>query len=267
MKTGYAITGLMVLIGAAFGLPALAESIFEPGIAKEDIRSGKEFQLPETQALQNDDFANPGFLSVDQGKDLFGTPQGKKQRACASCHGQNGEELSGVAARYPAIDDFSGKLFNLEQRINNCQKTHQQDEPSTYESEDLLALTAYVASLSRGVPFTVNISGPALPHFKAGQKYFYQRRGQLNLSCHHCHELNWGQMLRGDRLSQGHGTGYPAYRFDWQRVGSLHRRLRNCDIGVRAEPFGYGSPEYVDLELYLAWRASGLPVETPAVRR
>jgi sulfur-oxidizing protein SoxA len=29
----------------------------------------------------------------------------------------------------------------------------------------------------------------------------------------------------------------------------------------------YGSPEYLDLELYLAWRAQGLPVETPGVRR
>ena len=37
-------------------------------------------------------------------------------------------------------------------------------------------------------------------------------------------------------------------------------------IGVRAEPFDYGAPEFVDLELYLMSRARGLPVETPAVR-
>jgi hypothetical protein len=29
----------------------------------------------------------------------------------------------------------------------------------------------------------------------------------------------------------------------------------------------YGSPEYFDLELYLAWRAQGLAVEAPGVRR
>jgi hypothetical protein len=28
-----------------------------------------------------------------------------------------------------------------------------------------------------------------------------------------------------------------------------------------------GSQELVELELYLAWRASGLPIETPGVRR
>jgi sulfur-oxidizing protein SoxA len=29
----------------------------------------------------------------------------------------------------------------------------------------------------------------------------------------------------------------------------------------------YGAQELLDLELFLAWRASGLPVETPGVRR
>ncbi|HEY2230690.1 MAG TPA: sulfur oxidation c-type cytochrome SoxA, partial [Xanthobacteraceae bacterium] len=36
--------------------------------------------------------------------------------------------------------------------------------------------------------------------------------------------------------------------------------------GMRAEPFAYGAPENVDLELYLMWRARGLKMEAPAVR-
>lgn len=36
--------------------------------------------------------------------------------------------------------------------------------------------------------------------------------------------------------------------------------------GVRAEPFAYGAQELVELELYLARRAKGLPGETPGVR-
>jgi len=46
----------------------------------------------------------------------------------------------------------------------------------------------------------------------------------------------------------------------------LQRRLRNCLIGMRAEAYEYGSLEYIELESYLAARAKGLPVETPAVR-
>ena len=50
-------------------------------------------------------------------------------------------------------------------------------------------------------------------------------------------------------------------------MGSLHRRFRSCLSGVRAELLPQGSPEFLDLELYLAWRAGTLPVETPGVRR
>jgi sulfur-oxidizing protein SoxA len=37
-------------------------------------------------------------------------------------------------------------------------------------------------------------------------------------------------------------------------------------IGMRAEPFDYDSPEYLDLELYLMDRAKGMAIDAPAVR-
>lgn len=42
-------------------------------------------------------------------------------------------------------------------------------------------------------------------------------------------------------IPQAHPTGYPIYRLEWQSMGSLQRRLRNCMTGVRAEPYAYGS--------------------------
>jgi sulfur-oxidizing protein SoxA len=95
---------------------------------------------------------------------------------------------------------------------------------------------------------------------------FFQRQGQLNLSCAQCHDDNWGQKLSGAPIPQGHPTGYPLYRLEWQSLGSIQRRLRNCLIGMRAEPYPYGAQEYVVLELYLMWRARGMKMETPAVR-
>jgi sulfur-oxidizing protein SoxA len=56
------------------------------------------------------------------------------------------------------------------------------------------------------------------------------------------------------------------YRLEWQGMGSLQRRLRNCMSGVRAQLFAYGSPELVELEAYLASMARGMPLESPAVR-
>ena len=46
-------------------------------------------------------------------------------------------------------------------------------------------------------------------------------------------------------------------------------QLNESDVvldSIVSTPYKYGSPEYVNLELYLAWKGRGLPVETPAVR-
>lgn len=158
-------------------------------------------------------------------------------------------------------------MVNIEGRINLCRTRHQDLAPLAYESDDLLALTAYVGFLSRGVSQSVPRSAATEPYYERGERYFYTRRGQLNLACSQCHNENWGKKLRGDTISQGHGNGFPAYRFEWQALGSLHRRLHDCDTGVRAEPRPLGSEDYVAVEYYLARRSEGLAVETPAVRR
>ena len=70
----------------------------------------------------------------------------------------------------------------------------------------------------------------------------------MNLACTQCHDDNWGRMLRGDRISQGHGNAYPGYRIEWQSFSSLHRRIQDCDTGVKAALHGLGSKTYVDLD-------------------
>ena len=135
------------------------------------------------------------------------------------------------------------------------------------EHDDLLSLTALVGLQSRGLPMHVDPGGPSSSFLEAGRRLFTERQGQLNLSCAQCHDALAGKRLAGSIIPQGHPNGYPLYRLEWQSIGSLTRRLRNCLTGIRAELWPPGSPELVDLELYLAWRATGLPMETPAVRQ
>ena len=135
-----------------------------------------------------------------------------------------------------------------------------------YESKELLSLSAFIAKQSRGEPIAPPADERFRPFLEAGREQFNRRQGQLNLSCGQCHDDNWGKRLAGSLIPQAHPTGYPLYRLEWQAVGSLQRRLRNCIVGMRAEPYDYGATEYVSLELYLMWRARGLPIETPAVR-
>jgi sulfur-oxidizing protein SoxA len=251
-----------MLIGAA---ACTAEQGASNGVelSKHDLRSGFAFLTPETQALQSDLFENPGYLWVDRGAEIFQSAAGSAP-SCASCHT---EGLAGVATRYPDVDDTSGELLNLEGRINQCRTEHQSETPWPYESEELLSVTAYVAEQSQGMPIEVSVDDNNRQFYDQGRDYFLTRRGQFNLSCQQCHTENWGKRLRGDTLSQGHGNGFPAYRLEWQNLGSLQRRLRDCDTGVRAEPLPYGDPTYMAVELYLATRAQGLEIETPAVRR
>ena len=86
------------------------------------------------------------------------------------------------------------------------------------------------------------------------------------MSCANCHVDNAGGIIRANTLTQGQSNGFPVYRLKWQKVGSTHRRFRGCNKQVRAQPYAYGSEEYVNLELFVAWRGRGLLVETPATR-
>jgi sulfur-oxidizing protein SoxA len=223
-------------------------------IPLEERRSGYEGMGRETRAMQDDDATNPGMFWVLEGETLFKKKEGSG-KACLDCH----STLKGAAARYPARDAKSGKLLNLEQRLNAC-RTERMGAPAyAYESRELLSLTAYVAQQSRGMPIEVQPS-------EAGKKFFTLRQGQLNLSCAQCHDERWGKRLAGTPIPQGHPTGYPLYRLEWQGLGSLQRRLRNCLTGMRAELYPLGAPELVELEAYLMWRARGMKLETPAVR-
>jgi L-cysteine S-thiosulfotransferase len=237
------------------------------GIRLEDRRSGYHFLSRDTKAMQDDDLANPGMLWVLEGEALWRKAAGAGEASCATCHQDAAVSMKGVATRYPTFDVRAGRVINLAQRINLCRVGRQQAPPLGYESQDLLALTTYVAHQSRSLPIQVATDGPARPFFEAGRTLYSTRLGQFNLTCAQCHDNHWDQQLRGAPISQGHGNAYPAYRLEWQTIGSLQRRLRNCNIGVRAEPYPYGAQEYVNLELFLAWRARGLPVETPGVRR
>lgn len=261
------VLAAVLLVAAARAEPFASGERIPESLKFEDRRSGTSFLSPAMQAQQLDEGANPGMLWVETGQDLWRTPASPGGRSCQTCHGEAEESMKGVAARYPAVDKSSGKLMNLELRINQCRSERQGALPFAYESNELLGLTAFIAYQSRGMPISVDASGPAATYLEAGREFFTKRQGQLNLACTQCHDENWGRKLRGDTISQGHPTGFPIYRLEWQSIGSLHRRLRACSLGVRAEVLDYGSPEYLALELYLAWRARGMPIETPAIRR
>jgi len=221
-------------------------------IAADERRSGFATMSPALQAMQRDDAGNPAMLWVQEGRVLWA-------RSCASCHGEAEKSMAGVAARYPAFDAGRGRPLNLAQRI----ALH---TPLKLESEALLSVLAYVALQSRGQTIAPPADPRLQPWRERGQVLFQRRIGQLNLSCAQCHDARAGQLLAGSLIPQAHPTGYPLYRLEWQTLGSLQRRLRNCATGVRAEAWAVDAEELVELELYLMQRAAGMALDAPALR-
>lgn len=236
-----------------------------PSAAGAQARSGYQDASPTVRAMQDDDAANPAFLWVQQGEAIWADAAVPSGQSCQGCHGAPAT-MRGVSARYPAYDAGLGRPLTLEQRIELCRTGRQHAAAFAPESDESLAISAFVGSQSRGLPMAVDTSGPAARFAAHGQAVFTTRMGQLNLSCAECHDGLAGQHLAGAVIPQGQPNGYPLYRLEWQSLGSLYRRIRNCLTGVRAEPFTPNSPDLVDLELYLGARANGLAVETPAVR-
>ncbi len=233
--------------------------------APETRRSGFDDMGPALQAIQRDDMTNPAMLWIAEGERLWSASTGRAVKSCANCHGP-GENMRGVAVRYPAFDDRIGRTVDLDGRIEHCRSEYQLAPSPAPESRERIALVGFVAKQSRGMaiapPADTRLDAPAA----AGEVLYRRRQGQLNLSCAQCHDERAGGKLAGVLIPQAHPTGYPLYRSEWQAMGSLQRRLRNCMTGVRAEPYAFGAQELLDLETYLMRRAVGMAWETPAVR-
>jgi L-cysteine S-thiosulfotransferase len=231
-------------------------------IGAGDRRSGYDDAGPETRAMQDDDDANPAFLWVKQGEAEWSNPVGTEGKSCATCHGEVAS-FRGIATHYPVFDPKRDRPVTLEQRINFCRTDHMGAPALNWDDDKLVSLSTLIGLQSRGMPLAAE---PREPFLSEGAALFRQRMGQLNLSCAQCHEDRAGLSLAGSLIPQGHPNGYPEYRLEWQGMGSLYRRLRNCMIGTRAEPFAPDSREAASLALFLAVRANGMKIETPAVR-
>lgn len=234
--------------------------------ALTEIISGWVFRDDETQAMQMDDFDNPAMIFVDQAMDDWEKVEGSEGKSCASCHGDVEESMKGVRAAYPKWNDTAGEVRTMANQINDCRVNQMGAEKLGYTSAGMARMEALISVQSRGMPVNVAIDGPAAATWELGKELYYARTGQLDLSCASCHELNYGNRIRSDHLSQGHINGFPVYRLKDAKLTTPHGRFKGCVRDTRAETYSPGSDEFIALELYLASRGNGLSVEGVSVR-
>ena len=265
---------------AAIGLAAMMLSVFAIGGAAQERKSiaprdrenplrklisGYYFGSLETRALQDDDFDNPGFRWVQLGESLWSKAEGEAQKACSTCHRSASDTMRGIAVSYPKFDAEAGTRHQS-RAAHQCAARIRCRLPLGLWLGGIAGDDRLCARAVQGNPGQCQIDGPAKPVFDAGKQLYESRMGQLGMSCALCHDKHYDRSLRGYSISQGHSNGFPAYQLETKTFVSLHGKFDACFGRMRAEPFAQGSPEYVGLELYLAWRGNGLPIETPAVR-
>ncbi|AXX97016.1 sulfur oxidation c-type cytochrome SoxA [Profundibacter amoris] len=232
----------------------------------DEVFSGWVFRADETQALQMDDFDNPGMIFVDQAMDAWNTVEGTEGKSCASCHGDVEESMAGVKAVYPKWNEAAGEVRSLDMQINDCRTTRMGAEPWKLTKGKMTAMNALITLQSRGMPVNVAIDGPVQSMWERGKEMYYTKTGQLEMSCANCHEDNYDRRIRADHLSQGQINGFPVYRLKNAKLNAVHARFKGCVRDTRAETYKPGSEDFLALELYVASRGNGLSVEGPSIR-
>lgn len=234
--------------------------------ALSTVYSGWRFRSDETQAMEMDDFDNPGMIFVESGMESWNTPDGSEGKSCADCHGAAEDAMITAKATFPKWNETAGEVRTLQMQIDSCRTENMGAEAWGTDKKPMLNMEAYIASVGRGETVNVAIDGPAAETWEMGKEIYYTRFGQLELSCASCHEQNYGNYIRADHLSQGQINGFPTYRLKNAKLNGVQGRFKGCVRDTRAETFKPGSPEFVALELYVASRGNGLSVEGPSVR-
>ncbi|MEK7398506.1 MAG: c-type cytochrome [Candidatus Poribacteria bacterium] len=105
--------------------------------------------------------------AIARGKVLFNDPKlGKSGSSCNSCHPNGGTTggqfmgmtiptLKGASATFPKYNASAKSVVTLQQMQNMCIQMIMKGTPQKLDSADSIALSAYVTSLSNGVPVQV----------------------------------------------------------------------------------------------------------------
>jgi sulfur-oxidizing protein SoxA len=208
----------------------------------------------------------PYEFSLETGENLFRQPFGNGS-TYSDCFDNQG---IGVRQRYPRFDPDRGEVVTLEMAINLCRQ-RSDEPPYSYDSDELLSLSAHMAWTSRDEVFDIAIPDDpgAMTAYESGKQFYYSKRGQLNFSCADCHVSSAGLYVRADHLSAslGHPSHFPVYRSKLGKMISLHSRFYGCIRDVRAKSYAQQSIEYRNLEYFLTYMSNGLAVNGPGARK
>ncbi|AYQ56204.1 sulfur oxidation protein SoxA [Bathymodiolus thermophilus thioautotrophic gill symbiont] len=202
---------------------------------------------------------------VEKGGKLWKTAF-KNGKTYSSCFSGDDET---IRTQYPRWDAAKGKVVSLEKALLDCRVKNGEKKIGSGKGK-LAWISAYLTTIAEGQ--TINVIVPegdekALAAYNAGKKFFYAKRGQLNLSCANCHVDNPGRRIRGNTLSPALGqvTHFPVWRGKWAKkkgdgFGTIQRRYGGCNKQVRAQPFKRQKDAYSNLEYFHTIMSNGMEI-------
>lgn len=267
----------LALLGLITGATQLAHA--DPAA---DLKVFQRYFRDKFPAVPFDDFSN-GVYALPAAKDLrksweqtMESPAYKaelekgrifwREHNLTSCFKNGGRN---IAQHYPYWDKKTKMVRTIVLDINECLKRKGKEPIEDLKQGTMAQVVAYMKSLSRGQRIKLKISSPeAIAAYEEGKRFYWARRGQLNLSCASCHVDFAGKTIGENLISPGlgHGVGFPAHRRKWDGLGTLHRRYAGCNSQVRAAPFKPQSRQYRHLEFYETYMQTGLPLTAPSQR-
>ena len=209
-------------LGVALGSGIAVETSLHP--AQAAARTGAQAAQPQPAA---NDLAARGKLIFDQTPKLAAQYVGNKL-ACSDCHLKSGTAdgsapMIDVAGLFPAFSQRAGRVITLQERINECFVRSENGRPLPSDSPEMLAMVAYIESLSQGqqhgTPYAKRglVKLPELTGDPARGKAVYAQTG-----CAGCHGSNGAGMppvmppLWGpDAYNNGAGMDKPAKMAAW----------------------------------------------------
>ena len=167
-------------------------------------------------------------------------PQGQTP-VLANCHAEAKDSMKPVGDALSANRAPVEASHNLADRVNICRERHQKAQPLAHESDALLGLTAFHNPPITRVGQSVVLDREKHPRIRARPRALLPPARPDEPLVRAMPRQHWGRTLLHETISQGHGTGWPGYRLEWQTFGSIQRRLRACYSGLRAEMPDYGA--------------------------
>lgn len=248
-------------------LQAFYEKRF-PGVELADYVNGI-YAVDEDSRKQWEELEEfpPYEFDLEEGERLFTTPFANGQ-SYADCFAEGG---IGIRQNYPYWNKEQGTVKTLEMEINECREKNG-EKPYKWGKGPIAQVSAYMAWTSRDKVIDIKIPSDdpgALAAYEDGKKFFYTKRGQLNLSCANCHLQGSNIRIRADLPSPalGHPSHFPVFRSKWGELGTLHRRYKGCHQDSRSQPLEMQSEAYRNLEYFQMYMSNGLVVNGPGARK